>query len=512
MAFGKEPHRGVEISLNALVELLDDSFFERASYDFRSAAGLPTDAPAPEEPEELTRKDVFQHIGELLSSPRTDEGKRSRLVLLQRFVARARVESVARPARLLLEQARGGTFSSTGKSYRLDEAQRELPRLNSRDARVALERDLGAYLTQSEGDWARWVDQLSLASQDLGQPLTELVGLIHGRPVSARLDAAKKLLADTHDAALDLTGFALKRVDAQLTVKTASEHDLDRACLAPWLFESFRREDLEHAITRCLGDLGLNPSADGRITVDAETRAGRQHGAHVFELRVPDQVRLVLTVDLGFEAYSSWLNAWGLALHRAHVSRTLPFVERRLGDWAVVNAMARLFESFLLEEGWLKRYLRLGSAAAREAARMFAFRQLIQLRRQAALALALPTLWKEGPGRRFSDEAVELLQGAALVEVPRAKAPLELDVFGGQLLALDGAGLEAVVHDHLRERFNEDYFRNPAAGRWLLDFASRGQRDDATVAASSILGLEQPSSEALDLARAAHRRVERMSA
>lgn len=506
----------MELSLNALVELLDDSFFEKASYDFRAAAGLPTDSPAPVEPEELTRKDVFQHIAELVASPRTDEGKRSRLVLLQRFVARARVESFARPARLALDEALGASFSSTGRSYQLDEAVRELPRLASREARVALERDLGTHIASSQGAWARWIDQVSLAAEDLGQPMPELVELFHGRPAAGRLDGAKKLLADTHDAAFDLAGFALRRVDSQLSVKTASAHDLDRACLAPWLFESFRREDLEHAVTRCLGDLGLNPSADGRITVDAEARPKRRAGASVFELRVPDQVRLVLTVDGGFDAYSSWLNGWGVALHRAHVARTLPFVERRLGDFAVVHSMGLLFESFLLEEGWLKRYLRLGSAAAREAARMFAFRQLMQLRRKAALALALPSLWQGGPGARFGDEAVELLHRASLVEVPRTSPLLEVDddvvVFGGHLLALDAAALGSVLHTHLRERFNEDYFRNPAAGRWLVDFASRGQRDDAIVVASSVLGLDQPSGDALDLAQAAHRLLERMSA
>ena len=502
----------MDLSLNTLVELIDDYFFDQASHDFRIAAGLPTDSSAPKEPPDLTRKDVFEHIGELVSSPRTDEGKRGRLVHLQRFVARARVESQARPARLALEAAQRKTIVSGGRTYQLDEAVRELPRLGSRETRAVLERDLGLHLARCEGPWARWIDRVSEAGNELKLPMPELVELLQGRPLSPRLKAAEKLLADTRDAAVDLAGFALKRVDPQLTVKTASQHDLDRACLAPWLFESFRREDLEHAVTRCLTDLGFNPSAGGRITVDGEVRPGRRPGAHVFELRVPDQVRLVLTADLGFDTYAKWLNAWGVALHRVHVARTLPFVERRLGDPTVIGSMGRLFESFLLEEGWLKRYLRLGSAAAREAARLFAFRQLMQQRVAAGLALSSRLLWDRGPGGPFLDEAVEQLASAQLTGVPRSRLLLEVDPFGAHLLALDGWALETVLHGHLRERFNEDYFRNPAAGRWLADLASRGQRDDAVVVASQVLELDQPSSDALDIGRAAKRRVEKMSA
>lgn len=502
----------MELSLNALVELLDDSCFDQASHGFRTAAGRPSDSPPPETPEELTRKDVFDYLGELVASPRTDEGKKGRLVLLRRFVGRARLEAEARAARLALDTQRQSPFVSTGRTYRLDEALRELPRLASREARAALQQDLTAHLGASEGAWARWVDRLRETGAELGQPMPQLVELLHGRPVASRLTAARKLLADTHDAAIDLSTFALKRVDPQLTVRTASQHDLDRACLAPWLYESFRREDLEHAVTRCLGDLGFNPSADGRITVDAEQRPGRWPGAHLFELRVPDQLRLVLSVDLGVDTYAGWLNAWGTALHRAHAARTLSVVERRLGDPAVIGAIGRLFESFLLEEAWLKRYLRLGSAAAREATRMFAFRQLVQLRRQAAQALALPRLWEHGPGPDFLEGAMETLGSADRVEVPRFAPMLDVDVTGGDLLALDGWSLETVLHGHLRERFNEDYFRNPAAGRWLVELASKGQRDDAVLVASNTLELEEPSADALDLSRAALRRVERMSA
>jgi hypothetical protein len=45
---------------------------------------------------------------------------------------------------------------------------------------------------------------------------------------------------------------------------------------------------------------------------------------------------------------------------------------------------------------------------------------------------------------------------------------------------LRGWALEAVLLGKLREKFNEDFWRNPATGRWLKELSQRGQRDDAT--------------------------------
>ena len=54
------------------------------------------------------------------------------------------------------------------------------------------------------------------------------------------------------------------------------------------------------------------------------------------------------------------------------------------------------------------------------------------------------------------------------------------------VVALDAWALEHVMHSTLTARFNEDFWRNPAAGRWLTDFAAKGQRDDAGVIATTL--------------------------
>jgi hypothetical protein len=497
----------VNLSLTTLVEELDDLFFERATRAFRMAAGVQRDmAPVPELPE-VVRLEAWQVTSEVMSSPRVDEAKRARLVLLRRHLARASVEAqlVEADARLTTALA-GQTFFAAAKTWTAVEAQRELPRLASREHRVALSTELSNQLGAQGPLVARRLDRLleSLAALKLSPDAWwhEL----HGREVGPRLEAAQQVLSQTADPAVDLLAFALKKLDPQLTPRAAAAHDAERALLAPWLFESFRREDLKHAVTRCLTDLGFTPNAEGRITLDTEARPGRDPNPHVFELRVPDQVRLLLTPDAGVDTYAGWLSAWGTALHRAHVARGRPFVERRLGDRAVIAAVGLVFESFLFEEGWLRRYLRLTNHQAREAARVFAFRQLAQLRRAAVVASYSAEALRRGSWSSLTDDYVPRFSSALGVEVPRGAALFEIDAFGDALVRLDAYALEHRLRGLMRERFNEDFWRNPATGRWLMDLASRGQQHDAPALTTS-LGLEAPS-----LAAAAQERVALMGA
>lgn len=494
----------MELSLNALVENLDDHFFARGTREWRVASGTePNMPPVPELPE-IVRTDAWHAVSEVVSSPRVDEAKKARLVLLRRHVARAHVEAHALEARTAQRRRLSETnFFAAARTWSLREAWEDVPRLAQREGRSAVAKELSSHLDANESVAARRVDAEFEGMAQLGLTPETFLETLHGRPAAPRLAAASAMLKDSADAHRDLLGYALKKLDPTLTPRTAEEHDARRAALAPWVFEQFRREDLVHALSRCLGDLGLSQNADGRITVDTDAREGRDARARVVELRVPDSIRLLLTPDLGIETYASWLFHWGKAIHRANVGRTLPFVERRLGDASVIDAVGLLFETFLLDEGWLKRYLRLTANQAREASRAVAFRQLHQLRRQAGLATYSAERFTSSS---VADEYRARMSDATGAEVTRGQARFVLDGFGDSLLKLDAYALEHTMRVHLRERFNEDFWRNPATGRWVVDLASRGQRDDAWVI-SAQLGEPKP-----DVSRAAIDRIGVMGA
>lgn len=491
----------MELSLNALVDELDDLFFQRASRDWRVASGTQTGIPPISELPELARLDAWQAINEVLSSPRVDESKRARLELLRRHIAYAFVEarrvSATHERDTFLETH---TFFAAAKTWTPAEAMRELPRLAARESRVSLSSELSQQLLAHQSHAQRHIDMGLEAVHALKLTPEQYVETLQGRAPTPRLETAATVLRETEAAHVDLLNYALKRVDPQLNARNASAHDARRTWLAPWLFELFRREDLQHALSRTLTDLNLSPNADGRLTVD--TTAKELKSPHVFELRVPDQVRLLLAPGLGIETYATWLGQWALALQRANVGRTLPFVERRLGDRAVLHGVRLLFESLLLDEGWLKRYLRLTANQAREAARAFAFRQLSELRVLSAHAGFSLEAAQRGASSGLDDEYISRLSPALGVEAQRGVGLFEVDLHDERLLQLDGYALEFAWRKELRERFNEDFWRNPATGSWLLNLSARGQREDAVTLAKSL------GHDTLPLAEAARERVQ----
>lgn len=56
--------------------------------------------------------------------------------------------------------------------------------------------------------------------------------------------------------------------------------------------------------------------------------------------------------------------------------------------------------------------------------------------------------------------------------------------------------LETRLTAHLTGRFNEDWWRNPTAGRWLQGLFSRGGTDDAEALAREVSGKELTLPEA----------------
>lgn len=492
----------MELSLNALVERLDDHLFEQSSRAWRVYAASALPGPAVDELPELTRPDAVRHVQELVAGPRTDEGKRARLLLLLRELtrrfARHRAADVDAGVRHL-------DFPALGRQWTLEAAFAELPRRQGRDTRTLFE---GA-LTNALADAApRLRQRLELEEEALAElwpsPL-EAVEAMHGRPLAQRCDDARTFLRETRDAFIDLTGYALKRLDARLTPKQARLHDVRCAARAPWLLELFPRESLSSAVTRCLQDLGFDPSAGGRITVDQEPRADRPPGARLFELRVPDALRLALAADAGHDVWASWLDGWGLALARASTGAALPFVERRLGDAALRRAPGLLFSAFLMQEGWLRRYPRLSGPQAREAARMVAFSRLVELRTLAAVTLAHHDALsrRSGTGGAAWDALLAETLGA-----PGTPGELQWRVagLGDAALELDAWALERRLTQTLTERYNEDFYRNPAAGRWLQDLWSHGQGDDAAQVAQRL------GDERLDLSLAGRRLVQVLGA
>jgi hypothetical protein len=268
-----------------------------------------------------------------------------------------------------------------------------------------------------------------------------------------------QLLGATDDAWRDLLAFFVRR-DPGLA---AASGGLDRADLLHLLAFGhldglFRPSALAAAIRTAAGDLGLDP---GRLRIDEARRHETWPGAHV------ENDRVVFCARGGLPDWPDLLDALGRALaaslHPPH------------GRDAVFGpAIGALLAGLCLEPRWLRDRLDLERRQVPDVLRAVGMRRLLGLR-AAAAALRVATEVQRGlSGAAWREAHREGLSGAlqatwegVLASHDADPAPLAATLRGfaaGERLRLE-----------LRERFDEDWWRNPRTREHLAGLLAAGR-------------------------------------
>jgi hypothetical protein len=477
----------VEISINGLTERTEEFLSQLSQARHRQLAGLAPRQRLTKRVAEfpsLLREDTFLQVRQTAESPKTDAETKASLKRLLKFLAWGHALAASASSLDGCAEELERPITSSMRTMSLAEAISRLPDDLARERRHALERDLSEALWERHTAWARVIDSNIHSAAHLGfSSMRAQHETLTGIELQPWLDAAEKVLATTEDAYRDLLGYALKKLDPTLRPQTAHLHDVLHVGTGPWMRELFRSEDLLPAITRTFDDLEIPLNAQGRLLLDAEDREGKAPGAHVAAIRVPDEVQLIVDRRGGMDAAAELLAACGEAQLWARASRSAGILERRFPEG--VEGVRTLFANFTLEEAWLKRYLGLPSATAREAARIGAFTALASLRQAAALLPYALEVFSRGPVRPLAEEYEDRMARALGVSVPRGGFLLNLE--GVDPVQLRGATHALTLSDALRERFNEDYFRNPATGAWFVDFAAKAGVDADRPVATNLL-------------------------
>ncbi|MCE9669480.1 peptidase M3 [Myxococcus stipitatus] len=484
--------------LHSVRTRLDDFLAELATLQYRHGAGLERELPVSSlhaSFPELSSPDTFVAANEALAKARTkDDPLTVRRIQLVRELIATQVEEAlaARPAEAVAGLEARATLAVDEQALGFGEALARLPHERVRSRRAVMERALGNFLWDHRGPYGDRREAALHAAERLGAPgYAALREDVTGVSYTALAEAAARTLALTEDAYRDVLAYVLKKLDPLLRPLPggdARRHDLQAALQAPWMDELFRREDAWPAVTRWLGEWGLLPNAQGRIRIDDEERPGKSSRPFVVAVRVPDEIRLVLQPRGGMDALGSLLHEMGHAQHRAHVSATLPVELRRLGDAAVTEAHATVFERLLLSSDWLKRYLGMATQAARDTARLATFQALTLLRRHCAKLRYELSLVARGPSTERADEYADGQRHALFTEPHPGFFLFDVDPQLYVAHYLRAWALETRLTARLTERFNEDFWRNPQAATWLKGLYARGGTDDAEGLATEVSG------------------------
>jgi hypothetical protein len=421
----------------------------------------------------LASQSAFEEVRAASQEAEGDEAKRLRF--LTEFLGTNRLEYQIRDASDRLTTAEASqTIAVDGERIPLRSAEVRIKNEPDRSRRAALDSARLRTIAELAGLRREILEQSHEEAQRLGFagyiPFCQELSRID---IPALRELTQPILSRSLDMFRDLLGWYLRR-RVGVEPSEARRHDLLRLFRAPEFDAHLPPNTLREAAETPLRRMGIDPQAGGRIRIDDEPRPKKMPRAFVATLRIPDEVILVVRPGGGPDDYVAYLHELGHALHYAYTDAHLPVEYRRLGDPSVTEAFAFLLDGLLRERAWLRRFV--GLARPADLLRFTAFHKLYFLRRYAAKLTYELLLHEEGATSRCADAYRDLLTGAALVDWPRELYLADLDPFFYAARYLQAWIFEAQLRDLLRERFDEEWYRNDRTGPFLLALWREGQR------------------------------------
>ncbi len=219
----------------------------------------------------------------------------------------------------------------------------------------------------------------------------------------------------------------------------------------------FRPSPLSPMVLEGFDGLGIDVR---RVRLDGAARAAKWPGAHAFDGRVS------LRRQGGL---ADWLDLTDAAGRAAAAATSRPSTR----DPALPATVGALGSWLLLEPRFLEAATGQDRRRSRDVIRRLALRLLFQLRARAA-ALRVAVEVERGTGGQAWHEAHrEALSRACMAGWPGGFAARDGDAETHRA-ALAGAAWAVAIRDDLRERFDEDYWRNPRTGEALAGRLAAG--------------------------------------
>jgi hypothetical protein len=226
------------------------------------------------------------------------------------------------------------------------------------------------------------------------------------RQCESFLDSTEQLYEDTLDRATrELLGLSLDELQ---------RWDLHRMIRSPQWDEGFPGDKMVPALKATLADLGIDLDSQANVHLDIEQRPQKSPRAFCAPIEVPDRVVLVIQPIGGVDDWRALFHEAGHTEHFALTSADLSMEARRLGDNAVTEGWASLFDHLVSDPTWLGRRLSFpdpkafgGESAAQE---------LWFLRRYSAKLLYELELYLTDDVESMRSRYVEILGSALKVE------------------------------------------------------------------------------------------------
>jgi hypothetical protein len=291
-----------------------------------------------------------------------------------------------------------------------------------------------------------------------------------GLPLPDATPWANAVLEGTQAIAADLGVWLLER-HTGVRASEAQRHDVLHLQFAPRCASAFIAGEMQRTVRRWTAMLGLDLS---EVKVDDEDRPLKWPGAHAEPIDPPFEAGLTYLPAEGPRALSALLSGVGTALVSVGPPAEAPPEDLWLGDPAVRHACAAILGGLVRDPEWLRRCAQV--ELPRDDQRAIAIAAVFDARLNAARTLAALQAYESGPGSRAGSAARDLFARATGAELPSGLAALEVDPWFDDLAQLQGRALAARARAFLRDRYDEDWWRNPRSAPSLQGLWGRGGR------------------------------------
>ncbi|HEY1508751.1 MAG TPA: hypothetical protein VGF93_07120 [Solirubrobacteraceae bacterium] len=403
-----------------------------------------------------------------------------------------------RRLRMLLDFAVEGYLGEATKALETELAEREAGlEIELDDRRLGFRESSIVQANEPDGAIRAAIERArnELTESQLGALYRELLERQHAGTAALGWDSYSEMCADCK--AIDLGGLHTQTEAFNIAseaaypsllapeVKRTLGIELDELRRAdfPRLFraagedEQFPADRLVESFAETMRGLGIDVASQAGVNLDLERRPNKSPRAFCAPVRVPGEVHLVLTPVGGRDDFAVLLHEGGHTEHYANVAPDLAFEYRFMGDNAITEAYAFLFEHLVEDREWLSR--RLGIDDADELLAHGRVQRLIYVRRYAAKLAYELELHGPSNGRPLSalaDRYAELIGGALQVQWPRETFLADVDPGFYCACYLQAWAVETHLRAFLRERFGPAWFEEREAGDTLRGLWREGQR------------------------------------
>ncbi len=285
----------------------------------------------------------------------------------------------------------------------------------------------------------------------------------------AFLDSTERLYEESMDRSL--------REHIGLGLGEAERHDIRRFFRGSSWDKAFPADRMVPALRGTLGDLGIDLDAQENVHLDVEERPTKTPRAFCAPIEIPDKVMLVIQPQGGPDDWFALFHEAGHTEHFAFTSPDLKMEEKRLGDNAVTEGWAMLFDHLINDRAWLTRML--DFPRPERFAEEGAVHLLFFVRRYSAKLLYEIEFHAAADPTTMRSRYVELLGDALKFEPTDADYLSDIDSGFYVISYLRAWAFAAQMTTFLRQEFGTDWFRRREAGGLLRELWSLGQKPTA---------------------------------